>query len=58
MSPADDYETPLFIELVGERGFNPFALSTEIAEEIASAAEAIQEIIHENTHYIPRDVAQ
>jgi hypothetical protein len=57
MSPADDGETPMFIELVEKHGFNPFALSTEIAKEITSATKT-KENHTRNSDHIPRDVAQ
>jgi hypothetical protein len=44
--------------LVEECGFHPIDLSTKVAAEITLAAKTAEEIIQNNIHYIPRDVAQ
>ncbi len=58
MDPDKKDETPLFAQLIEERGFNPFALSTGIAKEITSATRTMKETMRGNTHHSPRDVAQ
>jgi hypothetical protein len=48
----------LFVELVKERGCNPFDLAAQVAEQLELAVKVAKEISRENIHYIPRDVVQ
>ena len=58
MNPVGSNETPLFAQLIEERGSDPFDLSTEIAAQIALAVKARKEILRDHTDHIRRDVAQ
>ena len=51
---SDDDETPWFAELVKERGYDPFDLSAEVAQEIILVTKVVAEILHGNIHRIPR----
>jgi len=51
---SDNEKTPLFAELVKKRGYDPFDLSAEIAQEIKLASKAVVEIFQGNIHRIPR----
>lgn len=49
MCPVNRDETPLLAQLIEERGFDPFDLSDEVAEDLASAAKARKEMIQAHT---------
>jgi hypothetical protein len=51
---VDDDQTPLFAEVVEERGYNPFDLAAEVAQEIILATKAAAGILQGNLRHVPR----
>jgi hypothetical protein len=58
MKPVEKDETPLFAQLIEERGFDPLDLSTEIAAQITSAVKAREKLLRDHIQHIARDAAQ